>query len=202
MPSTKVEYRRRFCTLMLPTRPNKAETEDDLLRLQNELNETQMSATVSKKSIFAQRMEAARKSKEQGEPVLKKKIESADLLFGQVLSNVQERTLENVVTVPKQMHSTGFPLAVHRSEKPIKNSNLLKDLVDIQLDPEDQAIHQESLSKIANMSMDDIQSALDEITSVLDTESIDFLKKRSQDKYQTKELHLGTRLGQVVKVEE
>eukprot|EP00842_Homolaphlyctis_polyrhiza_P005389 jgi/Hompol1/5851/HPOL_001022-RA len=132
------------------------------------------------------------------------RIESADALFGTVVSNVKERSLDldplgsdAAITEPLRIpmvHSSGFPAPVHRSQwRPHRaTSSSAANVSSAQTpsaktptsgDSELDEISLENDRKIAKLSPEEIQELQQEIMLKLDPTMISFLQNRSTGKH-------------------
>lgn len=159
-------------------------------------------------SLFSQRM------KEKSSIMQKGKIESSDLLFGNILTNVNEKSNNNDPSSIKRFipPSTGFPTALHRSMKQNKieltrarrngtpdigriqnkkpnqlSTSIFKSMKIDDEDPTVGEIHNENINKLDSMSSEELDAMMEELTSKFDGGVLEFLKKSAINKYKYKD---------------
>ncbi|KAI8928286.1 hypothetical protein BC831DRAFT_449274 [Entophlyctis helioformis] len=124
-------------------------------------------------------------------------FESADSLFGTVMSGVRERALDLDADMPVPVQSNtnahGFPVPVHRSQwKPSRANRLAaaepaarpKAVAPSGQDAVKQGISDENDRAIAGMSADEIEEMRREIMSKLDPSALAFLQRRHEQRRQ------------------
>ncbi|KAJ3274518.1 RNA polymerase II associated protein 1 [Terramyces sp. JEL0728] len=134
--------------------------DEELLELQKEFEKSTPSVKIlkksEKKSIFAQRNIS-----------VPAKIDSKTDLFGLVLSNITERNTDDS-QAPVLKHPSGFPVAQHRSVKPIKKE---KDM------------HETNMNVLRGMTSREIEEAQNEIYATFSKETIEKIKRNAAKKY-------------------
>ncbi|KAJ3290246.1 RNA polymerase II associated protein 1 [Borealophlyctis nickersoniae] len=171
-----------------------------------------------KRSIFAERRAAALKeaaetrrttdgeteenAEAQKRPQFRRHIESADALFGKVLSNVSEKDPAEVNVTIKAPTGGGFPEVLHRSQRTkrlqdeppkraLNRQQYLSRQADVRrvfgragdMGEEENTIHTENVARIESMTEEEIEEAQAEILSKLDPELVELLRKRAAGKY-------------------
>ncbi|TPX65393.1 hypothetical protein SpCBS45565_g05175 [Spizellomyces sp. 'palustris'] len=158
-----------------------------------------------KRSIFAERRareqgaQDVAESKEASEiPGLRREVVSADALFGEVMSDVHERSPDPPSTMaPTGPHpSAGFPTVVHRSQRLNRNRASSTRITEsahrgshfnefLSLDGGDESpdIHGQNLQTLQSMSPQEIEEAQAEIRAKLDPSLIQMLLQRATQKY-------------------
>ncbi|KAI8899406.1 hypothetical protein BC833DRAFT_585797 [Globomyces pollinis-pini] len=128
-----------------------------------------------KKSLFAQRLQ-------------KNRIDSQDMLFGNVMSNVVEKEGGDALP-PIIQHATGFPAASHRSfgnpsqKIHTEHIDIANGIDASKLDPMMLDIHTENLNALKAMSTEEVKAAKEELFATLSNSAINFLRKSAAEKY-------------------
>ncbi|KND03894.1 uncharacterized protein SPPG_01348 [Spizellomyces punctatus DAOM BR117] len=165
-----------------------------------------------KRSIFAERRareqgaQDVAESKEASEiPRLHREVVSADALFGEVMSDVHERSPDPPsMMAPTGPHpSAGFPTVVHRSQRlkqiracstriteSVHQRSHFNEFLSLEGGDESPDIHGQNLQTLQSMSAQEIEEAQAEIREKLDPSLIQMLLQRANQKYGRDESHV------------
>ncbi|KAI9005881.1 hypothetical protein BC832DRAFT_592003 [Gaertneriomyces semiglobifer] len=147
-----------------------------------------------KPSIFAAHLARGRENNSTTGSSSSRRMQTADVLLGQVLTDVVERSPSIVTPVLKsQGPPSGFPTPLHRTERWNETAERPKtftptaSLMDVfangSISHNEQDIHAENVKVVSKMAPEEIEEAQAEILSKLNPSIVQMLKERAGRKY-------------------